>query len=53
LATADGRFVIVAGGTRGAPRSGTLWILDAATLAERGRVFGVGNEPYFAEIAEL
>jgi DNA-binding beta-propeller fold protein YncE len=49
LVTTDGRFVIVAGGFRGEPRSGMLWILDASTLSEAGRVSGVGNEPYFIE----
>jgi DNA-binding beta-propeller fold protein YncE len=49
LVTPDGRFVVVTGGFRGEPRSGALWILDAETLAEMGRVSGVGNEPYFLE----
>ncbi len=53
LVTPDGRFVIAAGGFRGEPRSGLLWILDANTLAEVGRVSGVGNEPYFIEAVAI
>lgn len=49
--TPDGRFVVVAGGSRLGPRSGTLWILRTSDLSEAGRVTGIGNEPYSVGIS--
>jgi DNA-binding beta-propeller fold protein YncE len=44
--SSGGRYLLVSGGLRGKSGSSTLWILDPQSLAELGRVRGVGNESY-------
>lgn len=52
-ATADGRFVLACGGPRRGPGTSLLWVLEAGSLAERGRVAGVGDEAYLLATFEL
>jgi DNA-binding beta-propeller fold protein YncE len=51
--TPDGRFVLACGGRRAGPGTSVLWVLEAGSLAARGRVTGVGDEAYLLAPFEL
>lgn len=54
IATVPGTTLCaVAGGAKGAPRSGRLWVIDLAAWKVAGTVDGIGNEPYLVDIAQI